>query len=94
MVRQARDLHAMIRRPVSPLPKRAESHMNHTLVRWSKTARRAEIWSHHCCPPAAFNIESLSVGPHRRTGRVAVTIVIDSDQTIAERVTAYPLPPW
>src|ERR1051326_6635509 len=37
----------------------------------------------------AFNIESLTVGRTAEAGISRMTIVIDSDQTSAERVTAY-----
>src|SRR5919108_3352404 len=37
----------------------------------------------------AFNIESLTVGRTAEAGVSRMTIVIDSDQTSAERVTAY-----
>src|ERR687895_2214630 len=37
----------------------------------------------------AFNIESLSVGRTAEPGVSRMTIVIDSDQASAERVTAY-----
>ncbi len=37
----------------------------------------------------AFNIESLTVGRTNEPGVSRMTIVIDSDQTSAERVTAY-----
>jgi acetolactate synthase-1/3 small subunit len=37
----------------------------------------------------AFNIESLTVGRTSEEGISRMTIVIDSDQTSAERVTAY-----
>jgi acetolactate synthase-1/3 small subunit len=37
----------------------------------------------------AFNIDSLSVGRTAEPGVSRMTIVIDSDQAIAERVTAY-----
>src|ERR687895_2311819 len=37
----------------------------------------------------AFNIESLTVGRTAERGVSRMTIVIDSDQAIAERVTAY-----
>ena len=37
----------------------------------------------------AFNIESLTVGRTSEPGASRMTIVVDSDQTSAERVTAY-----
>jgi acetolactate synthase-1/3 small subunit len=63
--------------------------MNHTLVALVEDKpgvlnRVASLFRRR-----AFNIESLSVGRTAEPGVSRMTIVIDSDQTSAERVTAY-----
>ena len=74
-----------VRRPVS----RKELYMHHTLVALVEDKpgvlnRVASLFRRR-----VFNIESLTVGRTAEPGISRMTIVIDSDQASAERVTAY-----